>query len=114
LVADALEVLRTLTTSEKSVTTTKGGWFTARIMPYRTLDNRIDGVVITFSDITESKKLEANLREDHGRLEKFSTLQGKELAALDMRTKPIPGKRPQGSSVGSPVSRKPESDRRKL
>jgi hypothetical protein len=31
-------------------------------MPYRTLENRIDGVVITFSNITEAKKLEAQLR----------------------------------------------------
>jgi hypothetical protein len=32
-------------------------------MPYRTLDNRIDGVVTTFVDITASKTLEATLRE---------------------------------------------------
>ncbi len=32
-------------------------------MPYRTLDNRIDGVVITFTDISVAKKLEAVLRE---------------------------------------------------
>jgi hypothetical protein len=34
-----------------------------KIMPYRTLDNVIDGVVITFSDISASKKLEAELRD---------------------------------------------------
>jgi two-component system CheB/CheR fusion protein len=34
-----------------------------RIMPYRTLDNMIDGVVITFTDITVIKQLEAQLRE---------------------------------------------------
>ena len=34
-----------------------------RIMPYRTLENRIDGVVITFTDITASRKLEATLRQ---------------------------------------------------
>ena len=33
-----------------------------KIMPYRTLDNVIDGVVITFTDISVSKKLEAELR----------------------------------------------------
>jgi len=32
-------------------------------MPYRTLENRIDGVVITFSNITEAKRLEAQLRQ---------------------------------------------------
>ena len=34
-----------------------------RIMPYRTLENRIDGVVITFSNITAAKALEAQLRQ---------------------------------------------------
>ena len=40
-----------------------GRWFSVRIMPYRTLDNRIDGVVITFIDITAAKTLEATLRK---------------------------------------------------
>jgi PAS domain S-box-containing protein len=40
-----------------------GRWFTARIMPYRTLSNMIDGAVITFADITTAKTLEARLRE---------------------------------------------------
>ena len=39
-------------------------------MPYRTLDDRIDGVVITFADITTAKKLEARLREQHPVMEK--------------------------------------------
>ena len=60
---DAREVLRTLVFKEKSIATTDGRWFTVRIMPYRTLDNRIDGVVITLVDITAAKKLEAVLRE---------------------------------------------------
>jgi len=34
-----------------------------RIIPYRTLDNRIDGVLITFMDITVTKTLEAKLRK---------------------------------------------------
>ena len=63
LTADAREVLRTLVSLEKPVTTRDGRWFAMRLMPYRTLDDRIDGVVITFSDITKAKKLEAQLRE---------------------------------------------------
>jgi two-component system CheB/CheR fusion protein len=39
-------------------------------MPYRTLDNRIDGVVITFADITAAKTLEAELRKAQAGLEK--------------------------------------------
>ena len=59
---DAREVLRTLVFSEKQITSGASGWYVVRIMPYRTLDNVIDGVVITFIDISEAKRLEAELR----------------------------------------------------
>src|SRR6185369_5252677 len=62
---DAREVLRKLGVIEKPISTRDGRWFTVRIMPYRTLDDRIDGVVITFADITTAKMLEAQLREKH-------------------------------------------------
>lgn len=60
---DARDTLRTLASSEKQITTDDGRWFTVRIMPYRRLDNVIDGVVITLVDITETKKLESALRQ---------------------------------------------------
>ncbi|HUW51093.1 MAG TPA: chemotaxis protein CheB [Sulfuricella sp.] len=63
---DAHEVLRTLVFSEKEVAAHDGRWFKARIMPYRTLENVIDGVVMAFADITAAKKLEAELREKIG------------------------------------------------
>ncbi|HYO27959.1 MAG TPA: chemotaxis protein CheB [Azonexus sp.] len=59
---DAQEVLRTLVFSEKQITSRDAGWYIVRIMPYRTLDNVINGVVITFIDISEAKHLEAELR----------------------------------------------------
>jgi two-component system CheB/CheR fusion protein len=61
--ADVKETLRTLAFSEKQVATTDGRWYTARIMPYRTQANVIQGVVITFVDITVAKELEARLRK---------------------------------------------------
>ena len=61
LSADAREVLRTLVFSEKQVSAIDGRWFTVRIMPYRTLENRIDGLVMTFNEISVAKKLEQNL-----------------------------------------------------
>ncbi len=70
LAEDAHEVLRKLGFAEKPVNARDGRWFTVRIMPYRTLDDRIDGVVITFTDITMAKTLEAKLREKHAVLEK--------------------------------------------
>jgi len=63
LADEAHQVLRTLIKVERQIPTPDGNWFEARILPYRTLDNMIDGVVITFMDITVSKKLEAELRK---------------------------------------------------
>ncbi len=62
-VEDVKEVLRTLIYHERQVATHDGRWFKVRIMPYRTQTNRIDGVVITFVNISESKVLEVSLRE---------------------------------------------------
>lgn len=60
---DARETLKTLTLTEKEITTTDGFWFLVRIKPYRTLANLIQGVVITLVDITAAKKLESRLRK---------------------------------------------------
>jgi two-component system CheB/CheR fusion protein len=68
LADDAREVLRTLVSHEQQLATRDGHWFLMRIMPYRTLENTIDGVVFTFVDITVSKKLEAELRRTQAAL----------------------------------------------
>ena len=70
LANDAREVLRKLAAVEKSISAIDGRWFTVRIMPYRTMDDRIDGVVITFANITVAKTLEGKLRDKHAVLEK--------------------------------------------
>ena len=59
----AKEVLRTLVFKETSISTNDQKWFTVRIMPYRTFDDHIDGLVITFIEITEAKKLEEELNK---------------------------------------------------
>jgi two-component system CheB/CheR fusion protein len=51
LLIPAQEVLDTLIPREIELCTTSGDWFLARLLPYRTLDNVIDGVVMTFHDI---------------------------------------------------------------
>ena len=53
LVADAQEVLRTLIAKEVDVQTLESKNYTMRILPYRTLDNVIEGAVITFVETTE-------------------------------------------------------------
>ncbi len=59
---DARDVLRTLVSVEKSVATQDGRLLAMRLMPYRTLDDRIDGVVITFTDLSLARKFETELR----------------------------------------------------
>lgn len=61
---DALTCLRTLLPTEKQVLSVDKRWFAVRIIPYRRLDNMIDGVVITLVDITETKSLELELRRE--------------------------------------------------
>ncbi|MFT6974493.1 MAG: chemotaxis protein methyltransferase CheR/two-component system CheB/CheR fusion protein [Bermanella sp.] len=60
---NAIKVLNTLVFIEEEVTASDDRWFKVRIMPYRTQENMIGGVVITFIDITQAKTLEAELRE---------------------------------------------------
>jgi len=50
-----------------------------RIMPYRTLENMIDGVVITFVDITASKTLEEKVRATQAGLEQHTADQDRKL-----------------------------------
>ena len=63
IVTDAEEVLRTLIFKESDITTQDGRWYKVRIMPYRTLDEKIEGLVVTFFDISKAKKLETELKE---------------------------------------------------
>ncbi len=63
LVNDARLTLKSLTFTEKEITTTDGHWYMVRIKPYRTLADLIQGVVITFIDITAAKELESRLRQ---------------------------------------------------
>jgi len=63
LVADLQSVLNTLVSKTVEVQTQDGRWYTMRIQPYRTLDNVIEGAVITFTDIMELKLAEAALRK---------------------------------------------------
>jgi two-component system CheB/CheR fusion protein len=60
---DAKEVLRSLVFKEKQIPGKDGQWFSIRIMPYRTYDDRIDGLVITFINISSLKQADEKLNE---------------------------------------------------
>ncbi|PWU12875.1 MAG: chemotaxis protein CheR [Verrucomicrobia bacterium] len=59
---DVKAVLDTLIPRETEVQTTNGHWYLMRILPYRTLENVIEGAVLTFVDIAAQKKAEAQFR----------------------------------------------------
>ena len=58
---DVRQVLDSLVASETQVETKTGQWFLMRVSPYRTLNNVIDGAVLTFTNITPMKQLEQSL-----------------------------------------------------
>ncbi|TCD26542.1 PAS domain-containing protein [Pedobacter psychrodurus] len=62
LLQDAEAVLEKLTVVEREVTTSDNRYFMMRLLPYRTAEDRINGVVITFFDITGRKESEEALR----------------------------------------------------
>ncbi len=63
LLTDTQTVLDTLIPKELEVQTRAGDWYLMRIRPYRTLENIIEGAVLTFFDVTEMKKAREALRE---------------------------------------------------
>ena len=59
LLKTASEVLDTLHRESHEIRDDDGNWFSVRVLPYRTIDNVIDGVVINIIDITELKRIQA-------------------------------------------------------
>ena len=68
LVADARTVLRDLTSTEREVHGRNGNHYLMRLRPYRTTEDRIDGVVVTFVDIGERRRAIEALRDNEARL----------------------------------------------
>ncbi|AGX86300.1 chemotaxis-related methylase [Candidatus Symbiobacter mobilis CR] len=68
LIADIKAVLDTLIPREAEVQTAEGRWYLMRILPYRTMDNVIEGAVLTFVDITTARKLQDVLWSNEERL----------------------------------------------
>src|SRR6185295_7723731 len=56
LLEDVDLVLERLQTVEREVQTRQGDWYLLRVLPYRTTDERIDGIVMTFQNITERRR----------------------------------------------------------
>lgn len=74
LTADATAVLRNLTPIEREVQTRTHSWYLMRLRPYRTIDDRIDGVVATFVDITERRRVNQALLDSEARVRQETRL----------------------------------------
>jgi two-component system CheB/CheR fusion protein len=68
LADDARRVLRDLASSEREVRSRSGSWYLMRLRPYRTVEDKIDGVVVTFVDIGERRRAEEAMRESEARM----------------------------------------------
>jgi len=79
---DARIVLRDLAPVEREVQSREHGWWLVRLRPYRTVEDKIDGVVATFVDITERRRTEEAMRESDGRLRQ-------EMRLVDLSRSPI-------------------------
>jgi PAS domain S-box-containing protein len=62
LIADCERVLASLIPMEKEIPDNAGRWYLVRLMPYRTADNVIEGLVMTIVDIDRTKQVEEKLR----------------------------------------------------
>jgi len=81
LLADARAVLQSLVPFDREISAQNGAWYVRRIMPYRTQDNRIEGVVITFVDITERKCAADALEEAERKAQQANIAKSRFLAA---------------------------------
>jgi two-component system, chemotaxis family, CheB/CheR fusion protein len=68
LAGDARKVLRDLASTEREVHGKDGSWYLTRLKPYRTVEDKIDGIVITFVDIGERRRAEDALRGSESRM----------------------------------------------
>jgi len=111
LLAEAQSVLDTLATCEREVRTVGGAWYLARIQPYRTLDNVIEGVVLTFTDISTRVAAEAAVQEARELAEAIVDTVHEPLVVLDGALRVISASRSfyqrfqvtPGDSVGRPL-----------
>src|SRR5262249_8404093 len=74
LIQDTRRVLSDLVPIRKEIHSRNNLWYDMRMRPYRTVDNKIDGVVITFVDRTERRQTEQALRDSERQLRQLKRL----------------------------------------
>ncbi len=69
---DRQQVLDDLAPSRREAHSRNNGWYDVRLRPYRTVEDKIDGVVMTFSDVADRHKMEEALRDWERQLQLLS------------------------------------------
>ena len=111
LLADASAVLTSLAPLGREIEADGGAWYVRRILPYRTQDNRIDGVVITFADISEMKAAEREIRAAHAYSDNVIDTIRQPLVVLDEELRIVSANRAfystfvldPGAAIGQPL-----------
>jgi two-component system CheB/CheR fusion protein len=93
LMADARDVLRTLTPVERVVHSENDTWYTMRIVPYRTIKDAIGGLVLTFVDVTRAKQAESVLTQARNYFESIVETVREPLLVLDADLKVVSANR---------------------
>lgn len=83
LLADAQTVLDSLQPFEQEIQDDDGRWLLVRMRPYRTVDDEVDGVVVTFVDITDRKQAELEVRAERNFVESLLDTVGALIVVLD-------------------------------
>src|ERR1700733_3740179 len=81
LLLDARTVLKAVTPIEREIESRNGGWYNRRVLPYRTQNRGVEGVVITFTDITERKRVKRALVQAKLQAERATAAKSRFLAA---------------------------------
>ena len=99
MAADIERVLETLSVGEREVRSSDERWYIARVLPYRTAEDRISGVVLTFTDITERKRAEEAVRAAREQLEERVAARTRELAEANAALRREMGERQQAEDA---------------
>jgi two-component system CheB/CheR fusion protein len=81
LVSDARQVLQALEPIEREIEARSGAWYVRRILPYRSEGKGIEGIVITFADITHQKEAAAALEQARFQADSANVAKSRFLAA---------------------------------